>query len=450
MNITFHGAAHGVTGSCHLVETQGKKILFDCGMFQGSNFNEGKNHDDFPFDPASIDAVIVSHAHIDHTGRVPKLVRDGFRGKIYMTKATCRLTELIWNDAYHIMKYDYKKFQVPLLYDESDVEMAVSHCHGVDYHETIDLGDGMTVIFKDAGHIFGSAFIEFHAEGKKVGFSGDLGNINVPILRGTDQLGAVDVLLTESTYGDRLHETEKTRKELLLQLIMDGTKRGGVMMMPSFSLERTQEILYILDELLETDKTLPDIPVFLDSPLAIRATRVYKEFPEYYNKKATEKYMKGNDFLDFKRLKFTETVEESKGINNADTPKLIIAGAGMMNGGRILHHAKRYLSDPKATLIIVGYQAHGTLGRRLYEGAESVTIHGSKVKVHCQIKAIGALSAHGDQTKIISWIRNAEELPGKIYCVHGEEHAATALAHKITKSLDIEAFVPNEGESVEV
>ncbi|MBU0661080.1 MBL fold metallo-hydrolase [Patescibacteria group bacterium] len=450
MKIHFHGAAHGVTGSCHLIETAHKKILFDCGMFQGSNFNESKNHDDFPFDPASIDVVIVSHAHIDHTGRVPKLVKDGFKGPIYMTKGTCRLAALIWEDAYHIMQYDYEKFNVPLLYSEPDIERTIRYCQGVDYHEYIDLGDGERFVFKDAGHIFGSAFIELEADGKRIGFSGDIGNVNVPILKETDQLGAVDVLLTESTYGDRIHETEKTRKELLLRLIKEGCTRGGAMMMPAFSLERTQEILYVLDELFEEDKTLPDIPVFLDSPLAIKATRVYKQLPEYYDVKATEKYMSGNDFLDFARLRETETVEQSKGINQVPNPKLIIAGAGMMNGGRILHHAKRYLSDPNATLIIVGYQAEGTLGRRLYEGAEQVTIHNDTVKVRCQIKAIGALSAHGDQKKILSWIRNAEQLPKKIYCVHGEPHAATVLAHKIKEDLHVESFVAELDQAVEV
>lgn len=450
MKITFFGAAHGVTGSCHLIETEKKRILLDCGMFQGSNFNEGKNHDTFPFDPKSIDVVLLSHAHIDHTGRVPKLIRDGFTGDIYTTKATKEFAELIWEDAYRIMTYDNKKFGTPILYEEGDIHDAIRHTIGVDYRKTIDLGDGISFVMKDAGHIFGSAFIELHADGKTIGFSGDMGNNNVPILRDTDQLGAVDVLLCESTYGDRIHEDERTRKEILLEVISEGCRRGGAIMMPSFSLERTQEIVYLLDELFEKDKTLPDIPIFVDSPLAIRAFPVYKKYTEYYDVRASEKYMKGNDFLDFDRLTLTETKEESKKINAVPDPKLIIAGAGMMNGGRILHHAKRYLPDPNATLVIVGYQAANTLGRKLYEGAETVVIHGETVPVKAKILAIGALSAHGDQTKLISWIRNAEVLPQRVYCVHGEPHAATELAHRMKDDLGVKAFVPEEGDVVEV
>ncbi len=450
MKVTFFGAAHGVTGSCHLVETATKRILMDCGMFQGSNFNEGKNHDDFPFDPASIDILLLSHAHIDHTGRVPKLVREGFHGEIYTTKATKEFAQLIWEDAHRIMTYDNKKFGSPILYSEADIHDALKHTVGVDYHERIDLGDGMSVIFKDAGHIFGSAFIELTADGKTLAYSGDMGNNNVPILKDTDQLGAVDVLLCESTYGDRVHEDERTRKEILLDVISEGVQRGGAIMMPSFSLERTQEIVYLLDELFENDRTLPDIPIYVDSPLAIREFPVYKKYTEYYDARACEKYMKGNDFLDFDRLTLTETKEQSMKINHVPNPKLIIAGAGMMNGGRILHHAKRYLPDPNATLIIVGYQARNTLGRKLYEGAEHVMIHNEKIPVKAKILAIGALSAHGDQSKLLSWIRNAEKKPAKVYCVHGEPHAATELAHRIREDVDVTAFVPEEGETIEV
>lgn len=450
MNITFFGAAHGVTGSCHLVETEQSKILFDCGMFQGSDFNEGKNHDTFPFDPKAIDTVLVSHAHIDHTGRIPKLVRDGFNGKIYMTKATKEFARLIWEDAYSIMQYDHEKFGSLILYDEGDIDAALRMCVGVDYRERVSLGKGIEAVFKDAGHIFGSAFIELHADGKTVCYSGDMGNNNVPILKETDQLGAVDVLLCESTYGDRIHEDERTRKEMLLEVVREGVTRGGAILMPSFSLERTQEIIYLLDELFETDKTLPDIPIFVDSPLAIHAFPIYKKYTEYYDEAAAERYMKGEDFLDFARLTLTATKQESMKINNVPNPKLIIAGSGMMNGGRILHHAKRYLSDPNTTLVMVGYQAQGTLGRKLYEGAERVTIHGETIPVKAHIKAIGGLSAHGDQKKLLSWIRNAESLPKKVYCVHGEPHAATELAHVLRDELHVKVFVPEEKDVVEV
>ncbi|KKS52411.1 MAG: Metallo-beta-lactamase family protein [Candidatus Magasanikbacteria bacterium GW2011_GWC2_42_27] len=389
MNVTFFGAAHEVTGSCHLVDTGAEKILFDCGMFQGGQFNEQKNHEDFGFDPASLDAVVVSHAHLDHTGRIPKLVRDGFRGPIYGTHGTLELAELIWKDAYHIMKYNNKKTGDPVLYTEEDVTRAMSQCHAQSYRTPFSIGSA-TIVLKDAGHIFGSSFIELTSGGKTIAFSGDMGNENVPILQDSEALSPVDFLICESTYGDRLHEDERMRKDILLELVKEGVRRGGTIMMPAFSLERTQEILYMLDEMAEEDKTLPQFPIFLDSPLAIDAMPTYTTYTDYYDKDAKEKHMQGNDFFKFKQLTITRTVEESKAINTVPSPKMIIAGSGMMNGGRIMHHAMRYLSDPKSTLIIVGYQAEGTLGRRLYEGAENVRIFNEHIPVHCTIKAIGA------------------------------------------------------------
>ncbi|MBU1895405.1 MBL fold metallo-hydrolase [Patescibacteria group bacterium] len=450
MQIKFCGADKGVTGSCHLLKTKDKNILVDCGMFQGSNFNEKKNHDNFLFDPKSIDALLVTHGHLDHVGRIPKLIKDGFTGPIYATKATCQFAKLIWDDAYSIMNYDNHKFGREILYDEGDISDAVSMCQGIEYNKEIDLGGGVSAIWKDAGHIFGSSFIEVKAEGKTIVFSGDIGNEDVPILRDTQQLGDADVLLCESTYGDRIHEDVDIRRSIILELIKNGVKRGGTIMIPAFSLERTQELLYELNLLSEHDETLPNVPIFLDSPLAIRATEVYKKYPKYYDAEAKELSEMGDDFFDFPRLKFTLTREESKAINNIHGTKIIIAGSGMMNGCRILHHALRYLSDPNSTLIIVGYQAEGTLGRRLYEGARQVKVFGEKVKVRCAIKAIGALSAHGDQKKLISWVGGASSLPKKVYCVHGELHPLTELAHRLRDDLKIETFVPEEGEEVDV
>ncbi|PIZ92971.1 MAG: MBL fold metallo-hydrolase [Candidatus Magasanikbacteria bacterium CG_4_9_14_0_2_um_filter_41_10] len=449
MKVTFFGAAHEVTGSCHLIETNSEKILFDCGMFQGGQFNEEKNHEDFGFDPASLDAVVVSHAHLDHTGRIPKLVRDGYRGPIYGTDGTLELAALIWKDAYHIMKYNNKKTGEPVLYTEEDVQKAMSQCHAQSYRKSFTIGSA-TVVLKDAGHIFGSSFIELTADGKTIGFSGDMGNENVPILQDSESLSPVDLLICESTYGDRVHEDKKMRKDILLDLVKEGVVRGGTIMMPAFSLERTQEILYMLDEMAEEDNTLPRFPIFLDSPLAIDALPTYTKYTEYYDKEAKEKHMEGNDFFKFKQLTITRTVEESKAINTAPTPKMIIAGSGMMNGGRIMHHAMRYLSDPKSTLIIVGYQAQGTLGRKLYEGAPHVRIFHEDIAVHCTIKAIGALSAHGDQNKMLDWIGSSGTAPKKICFVHGEEPAATALAQKTQERYGVETFVPEFGESVEV
>lgn len=450
MKIKFCGADREVTGSCHLLKTKDKNILVDCGMYQGSNFNEGKNHDNFLFEPSEIDVLLVTHAHLDHVGRIPKLVREGFQGKIYMTEATVELAELIWEDAYGIMIENNKKYQTPILFDTVDIARSRALCQGVKYRERIEVLPNIFATWKDAGHVFGAAFIEVEAEGKRIGFSGDIGNENVPILQDTERLGKLDVLLCESTYGDRIHEDLKMRQSLFLNLLKEGIKRGGTVMIPAFSLERTQEILYELNKLIEYKKSLPKIPIFLDSPLAIDMIAVYKKYPEYYDEEAMRLHLLGDDFLDFPGLEVTYTKEQSKKINSIPGAKIVIAGAGMMNGGRIVHHAFRHLSDPASTLLIVGYQAEGTLGRRLYEGVESVKIFDQTVEVNCAIKAIGALSAHGDQVKIIKWIGEAEKIPQKVFCVHGEPHAATELAHRLRDKYKIETFVPEEGEEVEI
>lgn len=451
MEITFSGASHEVTGSCYLLTISGQKFLVDCGMFQGSDFNEGKNYDVFPFDPKSIHAVLVTHAHLDHVGRLPKLVKEGFSGRIYGTKGTVELARLVLDDAWNIMADDERKYGKPVLYSQEDIASTATLFHGVNYHDTVDLGGGVTAVFRDSGHIFGAAFVEIFGEGKRIGFSGDLGNINVPILKDTENLTPLDALVVESTYGDRFHEDKETRTEIIAHLIEEAVKRGGTIMVPAFSIERTQEFLYELHKLQVHEHRLPEIPIFLDSPLAIDATEVFKRHPEYYDGEAAHEIMVGDDFLHFPQLKVTYTREESKTINSVPGPKMVIAGAGMMNGGRILHHAMRYLPDPNSTLIIVGYQAEGTLGRRLYEGASKVKIHGEDIPVRCTIKAIGGLSAHADQKKLIAWVGSAggNGIPKKVFCNHGEAHAATELAHRLRDAYPgMQTFVPEYGETV--
>lgn len=450
MHLQFCGANREVTGSCHLLVTKNKRILVDCGMFQGSDFNAGKNFDDFPFDPKSIDALLVTHAHHDHVGRIPKLVKDGFSGPIYMTKATTELTPLIWQDAFSIMSYDHEKFDYPMLFEEEDILRAKSLCRGVEYGDTVDLGLGVTAVWKDAGHIFGSAFIEVVADGKRIGFSGDIGNDGVPILRETETLGDVEILLCESTYGDRLHEPVDSRRKIILDAIKRGVARGGTIMIPAFSLERTQEILYELNTLAEYDHTLPNIPVFVDSPLAIDATKVFERYHEYYDGEAQARYRSGDDFFNFPNLHLTYSKFESQKLNRMKGAKLVIAGAGMMNGGRIQHHAIRYLPDPHSTILFVGYQAYGTPGRKILDGAKTVTLLKQDIRVQCAVEYVSTLSGHGDQKKLTSWVSGGKKVLSKVFCVHGEESAAVTFAQVVTKTCKVETYVPNYKETIEI
>jgi len=466
MNITFYGAAREVTGSCELLETGQQKILIDCGMFQGSDFNEGKNSDPLPFDPKSLSAVIVTHAHLDHVGRLPILVKGGYTGHFYATPATIELAQLILEDALEVMTYNHRKFESPILYDTTDIAGVMQSFKPVDYYTPVILSgaknldpsaspqddkNGVTFKFYEAGHIFGSVFVEILVEGKKVIFSGDIGNVDVPILRDTDKLPAgVDALVCESTYGDRLHEKETERRQILEDVITEGIKRGGIVMIPSFSLERTQELLYDLNELIERQHRLPRVPIFLDSPLAIGATKVYRKYTQYYDDEAEKLLKSGDDLFQFPGLTMTLTKEESKKINFVPGAKIIIAGAGMMNGGRIVHHALRYLSDANNTLLIIGYQAHGTLGRQILDGVTPVTIMGERVAVRARVKAVGAFSAHGDQEKLMDWIGGGETLPKKVYLNHGEPLASDALQKRLTDELGVKTTVVDKNLTVKV
>lgn len=449
MQLQFCGANREVTGSCHLLITKNKRILVDCGMFQGSDFNEGKNFDDFPFDPKSIDALLVTHAHHDHVGRIPKLVQQGFSGPIYATKATTELTPLIWEDAFSIMSYDHEKFDYPLLFQHEDIAQARALFKGIEYGEVLDLGGGVTAIWRDAGHIFGSAFIEIVADGTRIGFSGDIGNDGVPILKETESLGPMDLLLCESTYGDRLHEPVSSRRKIILDAIKRGVARGGTIMVPAFSLERTQELLYELNTLAEYEHSLPSIPVFVDSPLAIDATKVFAKYQGYYDDEAIQKYRMGDNFFDFPNLQLTYTKLESQKLNAMRGPKLVIAGAGMMNGGRIQHHAIRYLPDPNSTILFVGYQAQGTPGRRILDGDRTVTLLKQDIRVECAVEYVSTLSGHGDQAKLERWVGTAGKSLTKVFCVHGEEKTSLAFADVLQNSCNVAAYVPHYKETVE-
>ena len=419
-------------------------------MFQGSDFNEGKNYDPLPFDPKELSAVLITHAHLDHVGRLPLLIKGGYTGLFYATPPTVELAQLIMEDALEVMEYDHRKFGKPILYEASDIAQVVAQFKPVDYYKELVLNDAK-VIFHDAGHIFGSSFIEIQAGGKKVVFSGDVGNVKAPIVRDTDSLPAnIDALVCESTYGDRLHESTEERQTIIEAMVKEAVARGGVLMIPSFSLERTQELIYDLNDLVVRKNKLPTVPIFLDSPLAIGALHVYRKYHQYYDEDADRLFKDGDDLFSFPSLTVCKTRDDSKRINQVPAPKIIIAGAGMMNGGRIVHHALRYLSDAASTLLIIGYQAHGTLGRELLEGKKMVKIMGEKVQVRCLVKAIGALSAHGDQNKLLDWIGGGAMTPKKVYLNHGEPEASEALAKRIISDLGVKATVVDKGLKVEV
>ncbi len=452
MQITFYGAAGEVTGSSSLLHTAGYKILIDCGLFQGAEFVESKNHTPLSFNPRELTAVCVTHAHLDHVGRLPVLVKQGFAGPIYATPATAELLALILEDSLEVMEYNFRHFGHPLIYEAADIAAVQALCTPIPYNQPFTLSSSeqpVTITFHDAGHIFGSSFIEIVAEGKRVVFSGDVGNKNMPILRETEALPQkIDALVCESTYGNRQHEVAFDRQAMIEDAVVEALNRKGVLMIPAFSLERTQELLYDLNDLIDRKKKLPRVPIFLDSPLAIRAMSVYRKFPEYYDEAAKRYFDAGDDLFQFQGLIPCQSREESKKINAMPGPKIIIAGAGMMNGGRILHHALRYLSDARSTLLMVGYQAEGTLGRKILQGISPVTVLGESVAVRCQVKLLNGLSAHADTDKLTDWIGATK--PKAVFLNHGERATSEALAGRLAQELGLSVQVVAEGLTVTV
>ncbi|MEK7555945.1 MAG: MBL fold metallo-hydrolase [Patescibacteria group bacterium] len=449
--LTFHGGAGSVTGANFLLEDKesGAKILVDCGFFQGRKVGEDINRDPFPYDPTSIDVLFVTHAHIDHIGRIPKLVRDGFRGVIYSTPATKEIAELMLTDSMGILGKEAKEDHLPPMYEREDVEKTMNLWQGVPYHTPINLKGGFQVTLKDAGHILGSAQVVFVRDGRTLVFTGDLGNSPAPLLRDTEPLGNVQYVVMESVYGDRNHESRADRKQMLEDVIEDTIKKGGALVVPAFSLERTQELLFEINDLVEHGR-IPAVPVFVDSPLAIKVTRIYKNSNGNFNHNANDVIKSGDDIFNFPRLKFTMETEESKAIKEAPNPKVIIAGSGMSNGGRIIHHEKHYLPDPKSTILLIGYQSVGTMGRALQEGAKNVTIMGDSVPVLARIAKIRGYSAHKDSDALVDFVRTADDGIEQVFVVMGEPKAEMFLAQRLRDHLGVNATVPQKDESVEI
>lgn len=453
MKLHFYGGAGEVTGVKYLLETRaGKKtinILVDCGMLQGGSMEFEKNSDDFPFDAKKIDYLFLTHAHIDHVGLVPKLYRDGFRGKIFTTEPTKELMELVLRDSQEILEKEFRKKGGNLLYSRKDVDGVMSLVIAVKYKTKKKIDDGVWFKLNDAGHMLGSAIIEIWAEKKKIVFSGDLGNAPSPLLNPPAKIKDADYILIESTYGDRVHENREERKECFENVIEETYKNKGVLMIPAFAVERTQELLCELNELVNNCR-IPQMPIFIDSPLAIKATEIYKKYPDYFNKEARELIRKGDDLFKFQGLKYTEQVQDSKAINIVSPPKIIIAGSGMSAGGRIVFHEKMYLPDSRSCLLITNFQVKGSPGRRAIEGAKELNILDENVPIKAKVATIQGYSSHADRKALYGWLENFNKPIKKIWAVQGEDDSAESLAQLVRDHLGISAVVPKKGEVVEL
>jgi metallo-beta-lactamase family protein len=445
LKITFCGGAQEVTGANYLLDDGKNRILVDCGLFQSPRFSAARNREEFLYDPASVDALFVTHAHIDHVGRIPKLVRLGFRGAIYSTMPTKDFARLMLEDSLGVLEKEAARMgDKEIIYTPADIEAAQKLWHGVPYSQEITIGD-FRVCLHNAGHILGSAMIEIHAAGRKFLFTGDLGNTPMPLLSPPEIVKDVQVLIIESAYGDRVHEDASERKVKLERAIEDIVKRGGTLMIPAFALERTQELLFEFNDLVEHGR-IPRIPFYIDSPLAIKATAIYRKYDNFFNPEARQIIKGGDDLFQFPGLHLTETTDLSKAINEVKGPKVIMAGAGMMQGGRILHHARRYLPDKNSMILFIGYQAAGSIGRRIIDGERQVNIFGDLISVAAEVRSIHGYSAHADTNQLLDFINEDVETLEKVLVVQGEPAASLFLSQRVRDYLGIHAHAPRLGE----
>ncbi len=496
ISIQFLGAAGCVTGSQFLVTAGDRRVLVDCGMFQGSPEEVERNHLPFAFEADALDAAILTHAHLDHCGRLPALVKAGFRGPIHGTHATADLAEIVLRDSAKLQveftdrwnrrhardaekataaaateatarETDDESFPERLrnappegrtytrapLYDEADVEATMQQFRGADYGAEIAVTDGVTAVLHDAGHILGSAIVELRvtdgAELRTIIFSGDLGRDGSPILRDPTPISHADHVVVESTYGNREHDPHDQAIEELVAAITEVSTDEGVLLVPAFAIGRTQEVIWVLDELVR-DGRIPRVPLYLDSPMASRATTVYHDHPEAYDEETAALLRSGDSPLEYPGQQFTDTVEASRSIRHAKRPIMVVASSGMLTGGRIMHHLKDFLPDPKCTLLFIGYQGEGTLGRRLQDGGRTARIDGQEIDVRCRVRSISGFSAHADQHELETWLGHfgADGRPKTVFIVHGDPDAAEAFAARIRSGLGMEAVIPKHRETV--
>lgn len=436
-----------VTGSCNLLKSEkGGELLIDLGMFQGSDEVERYNYVALPFDPAKLTGVVLTHAHLDHSGRLPLLTINGYSGKIYMTAATKMLTALVLLDSAKISEDNARRNNQQPLYTADDVEYFLTKVETVEYGRKLHVGD-FEIIFHDAGHILGSSAIQIYGKnGKSIVFSGDLGNTPEDMIKPTENIAQAEYVVMESTYGSRLHKKEDP-DQILLEEISKIEKSKGVLLIPSFSIERAQEILHRINHLKNENKISAGTQVFLDSPMSIRATNIFRQFPELYNLELSEEVKKDDPF-EFPGLTICESAQESKGILTVPAPKVIISGSGMMHGGRVLHHAINYLPLPETTLLLVGYQAPGTLGHFLAEGLTRVRIFDKEVQVQARVRMIEAMSCHADQKKLLNWLGHIKGVE-KVFLNHGEDDSRKVLANEITKNLKTkQVILPQKGDII--
>lgn len=470
VNIRFLGAVKGVTGSCHLIKYRDKLIMLDCGMFQGKD--DEMNYQEPEYNPAEIDYLFLSHSHIDHSGRIPLLVKRGFRGTIYCSKATYDLCEIMLLDSAHIQEMETEwanrkamrsgRPLVEPLYTQSDAYESFQYFKPVLYEQVIHVDESLSIRFNDAGHVLGSSIIEmWFKDGReeiKMVYSGDIGMKDKPILRDPAMIEEADYIIMEATYGNRIHENVEKREEELLHIILKTVLKGGTVIIPSFAVGRTQEIIYELNKYYDshlhamgTQKNLlKNIPVYVDSPLAVKATEVFWRNAGVFDEEAREHLMRGDNPLTFENLHFTQNVEESKALNFSDEPKIIISSSGMCDAGRIKHHLKHNLWKKNSSVVFVGYQAEGTLGRRIRDGAQKVKIFGEEIHVNAGIYSVEGFSGHADQTGLINWLSNFKRKPRTLFIVHGEAQAKVDFARKVEETLGIECVVPEYNEVYEI